>query len=317
MFTPYMTEDEIQAIAYRDFLEIRMKVKIAFEQFIQNLKLKQGQRRAIHSLIENKTVRTKSRNVWKVSFMNTGYSPGGLFFNICFLYIPLYRGNEVDYLFMNDLNTFKLERISPHFLQRYKERYTEYNHVNLLGLHPALYYMLNNEDRTQTYYLPEKWTEEELKEKCFLVSKQGLSLIKVHDKMLTYITFLDQENLSRYKSMVYEEEMVWQDFTQLSRLKEGNADDLLQRKALYKKLLGNPDSKEILKRMLHRMDRSFGKVGNEEKEIETEMDKAWNEIVKDAEWIEKRWGEVMKEVRPKSLMDAQFEDRSKGLHNKD
>ena len=34
MFTSHMTEDELQAVAYRDFLEIRMKVKIAFEQFI-------------------------------------------------------------------------------------------------------------------------------------------------------------------------------------------------------------------------------------------------------------------------------------------
>ena len=33
MFTSHMTEDELQAVAYRDFLEIRMKVKIAFEQF--------------------------------------------------------------------------------------------------------------------------------------------------------------------------------------------------------------------------------------------------------------------------------------------
>ena len=44
MFTSHMTEDELQAVAYRDFLEIRMKVKIAFEQFINRLRCAEGRR---------------------------------------------------------------------------------------------------------------------------------------------------------------------------------------------------------------------------------------------------------------------------------
>ena len=61
MFTSHMTEDELQAVAYRDFLEIRMKVKIAFEQFINRLRLRRGEKRVLHSLIEEKNVLTKSK----------------------------------------------------------------------------------------------------------------------------------------------------------------------------------------------------------------------------------------------------------------
>lgn len=33
MITPSMTDEELRAAAYQDFLEIRMRVKIALEQF--------------------------------------------------------------------------------------------------------------------------------------------------------------------------------------------------------------------------------------------------------------------------------------------
>lgn len=126
-----------------------MRVKIAFELFAHNLKLRSGQHRAIHSLMETKTIRTKARNTWSVCFINGGYCPktdGNLFVNY-FVYLPLHRGENVDFLFMTILSDFYIQRISSHFLQRYKERYLDCNQVNLLGMHPALYYMYKNEDR--------------------------------------------------------------------------------------------------------------------------------------------------------------------------
>ena len=52
--------------------------------------------------------------------------------------------------------------------------------------------MIYNQDKTLTYYLPEKWTEKEMEEKGFMISKQGLSLVRFDKKLITYITFLDQ-----------------------------------------------------------------------------------------------------------------------------
>ena len=83
MFTSHMTEDELQAVAYRDFLEIRMKVKIAFEQFINRLRLRRGEKRVLHSLIEEKNVLTKSKNTWHVVFINTSYTAADAFISLC------------------------------------------------------------------------------------------------------------------------------------------------------------------------------------------------------------------------------------------
>lgn len=212
MFTPHMTDEELQAAAYRDFLEIRMKVKIAFDDFIHRLKFIGRERRTLHSLIEEKKVSTKSKNTWNVIFFNSDNTPTGVFMARYFIYIPLYRGKEVDYLFINNTKYFVLQKLSAHFLKRYKERYIEYKGINLRGMHPALYYMIHNRDNTLTDYLPENWTEEEMKHKSFMISTQGLSLTSSHGHMVTYITFLDQENLSRYKAMVYEEEAFWIDY---------------------------------------------------------------------------------------------------------
>lgn len=174
-----MTEEEIQQAAYKDYLEIRTRVQIAFERFGQSMRISGKHKRAIHSLSESHTLCTRAKNTWNVNFRYTGYTPDGQINIVCYLYIPLRRENGVDYLFMNDPKCFKVERVSSHFLQRYKERYLDPAGIDLKGVHPAIYFMQNNEDRRQAYYLPKNWTDEELAEKCFLVSRQGLSLIKL------------------------------------------------------------------------------------------------------------------------------------------
>lgn len=63
----------------------------------------------------------------------------------CILYIPLYREGAVDYLFMNVIDNLVLEKLTAHFLMRYKERYLECKRINLKGLYPALYYMISNQ----------------------------------------------------------------------------------------------------------------------------------------------------------------------------
>ncbi|MEY8610786.1 hypothetical protein AALM74_16655 [Parabacteroides segnis] len=211
MFTQYMTDEELEAAAYRDFLEIRMKVNIAYERFCSQQNSLGGKQRVIHSLMQEKKVTTKSKNTWYVLFISNGYTHENGVLTDCYIYIPLYRGEEVDYLFMSNTETFVVERLSNHFLMRYKQRYIEYKGIKLRGIHPAVYYMIHNKDKSITYYMPENWTEKEITEKVFMISKQGLSLVKFNWPFMTYITFLDQENLSRYKAMIFEEETLWKD----------------------------------------------------------------------------------------------------------
>lgn len=300
MFTPYMTDEELQAAAYQDFLEIQMKVKLALEKFTHNLKLRSGQRRMIHSVMETHTIRTKARNTWNICFINDTYNPqiDGMFFANYFVYYPLHRGENVDFLFMYIIPDFKLERLSAHFLQRYKERYLDYNQVNLRGMHPALYYMFKNQDRTQATYLPANWTEEDLKEKCFVISSQGLSLIKINGKVVTYITFLDQENLSRYKAQVYEEETFWKDFQKFDFQKM----EASEWHALYKKLYSDPEkAKDIFFRF-------FRRKGSRNKEKLQEymkiFEENWDKFIEFQGLMSECWTQIKKEEQPKDLYDV-------------
>lgn len=309
MFTPYMTDEELQAAALQDFLEIRMRVKLAYEQFIKSMRISGDQRRAFHSVYETKTVRTKAHNTWNVNFRYTGYNADGRIFCICLLYMPLHRNDGVDYLFMNNLDDFRLERISAHFLQRYKERYIDYNGINLRGIHPAIYFMLENEDRTQTLFFPKYWTDEDLREKIILISSQGLSVVKVNKHLLVYITFLDQENLSLYKAQVYEEEQLLKDIKIIAEKQ-----DVLYNRALYLRILANPGLEDVFIRWARRVSLSMDDEGKEV--FEGKAREMWGRLMDDAVSFQERWDEVIKEVQPKSFFDSQFEDLSRDLHGR-
>lgn len=300
MFTPHMTNEELQAAAYRDFLEIRMKVKLVLEQFIHRIRHIGEARRAIHSLMEEKKVTTKSKNTWHIVLVNNTYTPAGVFIAGCFVYIPLYRGDEVDYLFINNTEDFILQKLSAHFLARYKERYIEYKGINLRGMHPALYYMTHNQDNTLTVYLPENWAEKEVKETTFMVSKQGLSYVRVRDRIITYVTFLDQENLSRYKAMVYEEEAFWKDYQRIGT----PGIEFEAKQAIYKKLCADPEkSKQLLVRyMRRRVDKS--KLTEEtEKEFFKTLEEQWNEVVEITRVFDEKLQEMAEEAKPRDLLD--------------
>ena len=52
MFTPSMTNEEIEAVAYKDFLEIRGRVEIAKDKFVQRVRCTPPGFWALHSLQE-------------------------------------------------------------------------------------------------------------------------------------------------------------------------------------------------------------------------------------------------------------------------
>lgn len=57
------------------------------------------------------------------------------------IYTSLPGDEGTDYLFMNNLDRFRLERVSSHFSQQYEERYIDPNQIQLNGLLPAIYFM--------------------------------------------------------------------------------------------------------------------------------------------------------------------------------
>ena len=57
------------------------------------------------------------------------------------IYTSLPGDEGTDYLFMNNLDRFRLERVSSHFSRQYEERYIDPNQIQLNGLLPAIYFM--------------------------------------------------------------------------------------------------------------------------------------------------------------------------------
>lgn len=300
MFLPTMTDEELERAAYKDFLEIRTNVLLSLNRFIHNLKLARGQRRAVHSLREEHVVRTRAKNEWTVSFRYLNYQADDSFRCAFLIYTTLRRENGTDYLFICDLDRFKFERICPHFVQRYRERYLDIKEIDLKGDHPAIYYMLSNNDRHLAFYLPKDWTEDQLMERAFLVSEQGMSLIYPKGNSITYITFLDQENLSRYKAQIYEEE------TFLRMLRDTINADELGRQALFKRFRVEPRWEKALERFVWRLRQT--KVGTEQEEVIEKFLDLMRRIKIDSADFERRFAEEVKKYEAKSFLEFGIEN---------
>ena len=298
MFTPSMTNEEIEAVAYKDFLEIRGRVEIAKDKFVQRVRCTPPGFWALHSLQETHTLQTRSKNTWTVYFYYLYTTPAGAVKVSSMIYTSLPGDEGTDYLFMNNLDRFRLERVSSHFSRQYEERYIDPNQIQLNGLLPAIYFMQNNEDRRQAYYLPKNWTDEELAEKCFLVSRQGLSLIKLRGKTLTYITFLDQENLSRYKAQVCEEEEY------LHLMGKAKDSDILGLQAISKKLCADI---EHTRRVMNRLVLRAGRTPEQREELSRMLDNGLKVILEQTSFFDEAWKETVKKYEAKSLLDFGIE----------
>ena len=103
MFTPSMTNEEIEAVAYKDFLEIRGRVEIAKDKFVQRVRCTPPGFWALHSLQETHTLQTRSKNTWTVYFYYLYTTPAGAVKVSSMIYTSLPGDEGTDYLFMNNL----------------------------------------------------------------------------------------------------------------------------------------------------------------------------------------------------------------------
>jgi hypothetical protein len=109
------------------------------------------------------------------------------------IYTSLPGDEGTDYLFMNNLDRFRLERVSSRFSRQYEERYIDPNQIQLNGLLPAIYFMRTAGDRKIAPYTLDTWTEEEKKDKYLFVSEQGTMEAKLEGRVETYLTFRKPE----------------------------------------------------------------------------------------------------------------------------
>ena len=129
-------------------------------------------------------------------------------------------------------------------------------------------------------------------------SRQGLSLIKLRGKTLTYITFLDQENLSRYKAQVCEEEEY------LHLMGKAKDSDILGLQAISKKLCADI---EHTRRVMNRLVLRAGRTPEQREELSRMLDNGLKVILEQTSFFDEAWKETVKKYEAKSLLDFGIE----------
>ena len=220
MFTTTMTNAEIRQEAKKDFLELSGKIRMALERFGKrncNLSLNSGlaindvPRSLITQTVERRQWVTRQRTTWH-SYFRFVNPLGGSRELTCqsFVYTPVHRETGTEYIFLNSVNRLFVERFSLHFIERYKERHLAPRAIDTKGLPLALHFQLYNQGLFPgTYYKNSAVGVEDGGNHRFWIAPEGIVVTDYIDDMLTYITFMDREDLSPLKAQVYEEEKVW------------------------------------------------------------------------------------------------------------
>lgn len=219
MFTSTMNVAELQREARKDFFELSSKVRIAIERFnrihcdLKNksqLMFNDNHACLISNSVENRKWRTRRNNTWTSHFRFRNEITGDYMETVCYLYTAVVRTNGTEYIFLDSLNAPIAERFTLHFIERYKERHLKPNHIDTGAMPAPLYFKLKNQDCVMgRYYKTTDIDVEEGAHKKFWIAPEGIYVTDYIDGMLTYITFMDKDDLSPLKKKVYEEEIVW------------------------------------------------------------------------------------------------------------
>lgn len=284
MFTHTMTRKEIYEEAKHDYYELKSRFDIETEIFFRQYEssINKYQQRILGSLSKQRVFRSSRHNSWTMQMYVHGYSKNTIKASTT-AYTPLQRSDgSVEYLFISLKDTFFVELITTHFIQRYKERYLEPNKVNLQGMNPALYYLRSNMEYRQTYFIPNNWTEEDMENKAIYQIPQGLIVTVKDNGLRVLVTFLDLQNLSRYKAEIYEEEDLMNRFMKAYKEKKD-----YQQFLMMLQVFNTPNCREIQKRYIKRTEIQQNRPGFKEN-CQRRLD-LWDMLEKQ---IRERWKEM-------------------------
>ena len=284
MFTHTMTRKEIYEEAKHDYYELKSRFDLETEIFFRQYgsSINKYQQRILGSLSKQCVFRSSRHNSWTMQMYVHGYSKNTIKASTT-AYTPLQRSDgSVEYLFISLKDTFFVELITTHFIQRYKERYLEPNKVNLQGMNPALYYLRSNMEYRQTYFIPNNWTEEDMENKAIYQIPQGLIVTVKDNGLRVLVTFLDLQNLSRYKAEIYEEEDLMNRFMKAYKEKKD-----YQQFLMMLQVFNTPNCREIQKRYIKRTEIQQNRPGFKEN-CQRRLD-LWDMLEKQ---IRERWKEM-------------------------
>ena len=251
MLISTMTNDEIYKELREDYWELRnIMINIA-EKCIRDHKTLKGRYHFIPPTGAKKTYTTrKNKNTWTIEWQIISYNKNHDL-SILFISYTRYidRAGKTHYALLATPDNFIPMLMSAHFLQRYRERYIEPNHVNIGGMSLQAYFFLKNGSGQSVSYYPKNWTEEDKENKCVFYCKHGLFVLRwLKDDFPLFITFLDETCLTEYKAHIYQSERVTELFRKYINLSVHPKDQFapIQRYAIVKELIQIPNAKELL-----------------------------------------------------------------------
>lgn len=287
MFTATMTSEEILREAQLDFYELKPRMEIAFGQFRRSYFSRRPDQPArtarylTSSISETKQFKTRRHNLWTFEMYVNSYTEEHMYAG-SMAFIPIHRSNgSVCYLFLRLRNVFDPELLTTHFLQRYKERYLEPNQINLQSMNAALYFERKSKDLQRTDFIPDDWTAEDLRTKQIWICSQGLVVTAEENGLRTFLTFLDQKNLSRYKALIYEEEELMRMYDRSKAAK-----NWFEQTLILMKMFNLPNSRAIQERYVRRTT-DMSKPNAQE--IVDKCMKAWDELERVTRIL---WGKI-------------------------
>ena len=258
MFTYTMNNAEIQKEARKDFFELSTKIQLAIERFNRrhcdllnnsNLQWNDTSISLISKTVENQKWRTRRNNTWTTHFRFSNRIAGQDFEIQYYIYTSLDRPNGKEYIFLGSLATPMAERFTLHFIERYKERHLKPRNIDTGSMPIPLYFQIHNIDCILgRYYKTSDLDIEEGALKKFWIAPEGIYVTDFIDGMMTYITFMDKDDLSPLKQQVYEEEIVWD---LVLRLLDEKRSDAERTKAALS-IANNPDVGRIVERFAKR-----------------------------------------------------------------
>ena len=233
-----MDNEELRAETWKDFLEIKDKAASAFYSF-----KKRYSQYVLHSVTETKTYKTRQNNTWTLVYFNILSVDNQLANFIPVAYATVRRESGTDYIVLRSFDMFVIELYTAHFIKRYKERYLIPHGIKPApGMPTLIYFLMYNSDLTlANFYKQELGAENEPADRFFWIANHGILANQCEGRMLVFITFLEEEKMSRVKKRILDEERFWAMLEKLNRTQSQEETDFL-----CQKIYNTPDARILI-----------------------------------------------------------------------
>ena len=188
MFVSSMSSEELCAEAMKDFSILPTKIDL----FMDRCGKRYRQEHFIGRFIKRMVVTTKRNNSWTIAFLalNEGFT--------FLIYAPITGQETCGYIALSSNRNPLVLEYTPHFMQRYRERYLKYYNLDTGNYNALEYFSLKNNN---TLYVRQPDNS------YYFISEQGVMIGRlVSERMISHKTYIGDDNLSLRKRIILDEE---------------------------------------------------------------------------------------------------------------